>query len=167
MSEQPTPTVTNDQLVSELWARDVRFILGKKPNHPPTLPPFDLIVALAENPETRLQLSLIPLFLCHPEFSQYAVEVSIVLDPATRLLLECFYTAAVWIERKYLSQNNLPDLFSSKLGLSPSDDPAINLSALSLRQKELSGLPINWLATYQHAADVWFKDLEFHKAENG
>ena len=57
-----------EQLVAELWARDVRFILGTVPNHPPMLSPAELIKGLAVSVETRLQLSLIPLFLRHPEF---------------------------------------------------------------------------------------------------
>jgi hypothetical protein len=65
-----------DQLVSELWAQDVRFILGSKPDHPPSLPPARLIAALTESREARLQLSLIPLFLRHPEF---AVHVNAVV----------------------------------------------------------------------------------------
>ncbi len=167
MATNTASSVTNDQLVSELWAQDVRFILGKKPDHPPTMKPEDLIISLAENREARLQLSLIPLFLCHPEFSKYVSATVHELDPTHRLLLECFYTAAVWIERKYLSRNQLPDLYSSELGITPGEDPEKNLISLSIRQKVLSGQSINWLATYQHAADVWYKDLELHKVYRG
>ncbi|MBI5946100.1 MAG: hypothetical protein HY864_17200 [Chloroflexi bacterium] len=154
-----TPTL-EDQLVSELWARDVRFILGSKPARPPKLSPARLIAALAESQEARLQLSLIPLFLCHPEFSVHANSVEKTIDTASRLILKCFYSAAVWLEQKYLSQNKLPDLFSKELGLFPTTNPEENLRALAKRQQELSGSHINWLGTYQHAADIWLKELE-------
>ena len=156
-----------EQLVAELWARDVRFILGTAPNHPPMLSPAELIKGLAVSVETRLQLSLIPLFLRHPEFSTCAESVAKNLPLERQLILKCFYCAAVWLERKHLSQNNLPDLFSKDIGLSPTSDPDNNLLSLANRQKELSGSRINWAATYQHAADIWLKDLELRKMKNG
>ncbi|MDL1912477.1 hypothetical protein FBQ81_17580 [Chloroflexi bacterium CFX6] len=154
----------DDQLVSELWARDVRFILGSKPDHPPKLAPAALIAALAKSREARMQLSLIPLFLRHPEFAAHAGKVSKKLSLERRLILKFFYSAAVWLERKHLSRNKLPDLFSVELGISPSSDPDGNLRALALRQGELGNSRINWLGTYQHAADIWLKDLELRKS---
>jgi hypothetical protein len=159
--------VSEDQLVSELWARDVRFILGSKPDHPPTLPPDRLITALAESRESRLQLSLIPLFLSYPEFAAYTKTVAKKLNPAPQLILKCFYSAAVWLEQKHLSQNKLPDLFSKELELSPDSNPEENLGRLAKRQQELSGSHINWLGTYQHAADIWLKELELHRHNHG
>lgn len=157
-------SISEDQLVSELWARDVRFILGSKPDHPPTLSPAKLIAALAENRESRLQLSLIPLFLRHPEFSANVRRVALKLNPTSKSILKCFYSAAIWLERKHLSRNKLPDLFSKELGLFPNSNPEENLRALANRQKELSGARINWLGTYQHAADIWLKELELQQA---
>jgi hypothetical protein len=157
-------TISENQLVSELWAQDVRFILGTAPNHPPTLSPADLITALAESKEARLQLSLIPVFLRHPKFSEQVKFAAEKLNPNLQLLLKCFYSAAVWLEQKHLSTNHLPDLFSEELGILPSEDPEENLKALAMQQKELSGLRINWLGTYQHAAEIWLKELELQKA---
>lgn len=159
--------ISEDQLVSELWARDVRFILGSKPDHPPMLAPAALIAALAESREARLQLSLIPLFLRRPEFSAHIREVVAKLKPANQLILKCFYSAAVWLEKKHLSRRELPDLFSKELGISPAPDPEKNLRRLALQQKKLVNPRINWLATYQHAADIWLKDLELRKHNHG
>lgn len=156
--------ISEDQLVSELWARDVRFILGSTPKHPPQFPPARLIAALAESHEARLQLSLIPLFLRHPEFSAYAKAVAKKLNPASQLILKCFYSAAVWLEQKHLSRNKLPDLFSKGLGMPLQPNPEENLRALAKRQRELSGSRINWLGTYQHAADIWLKEIELQQA---
>jgi len=158
-----TLIISEDQLVSELWARDVRFILGSTPKHPPQIPPARLIAALAESREARLQLSLIPLFLRHPEFAIYVKAAAKKLNPAPQLILKCFYSAAVWLEQKHLSQNKLPDLFSKELGLALSN-PEENLHALAKRQRELSGSHINWLGTYQHAADIWLKEIELQQA---
>jgi hypothetical protein len=155
---------TEDQLVSELWARDVRFILGSPPDHPPAIPPIRLMAALAESREARLQLSLIPLFLRHPEFAVYASAAAKKLNPASQLILKCFFSAAIWLEQKHLSRKKLPDLFSEELGLFPNSNPEENLRALAKRQQELSGSQINWLGTYQHAADIWLKELELHQA---
>lgn len=156
--------ISEDQLVSELWALDVRFILGSPPKHPTQFPPARLIAALAESREARLQLSLIPLFLRHPEFAAYAKTVAKKLNPASQLILKCFYSAAVWLEQKHLSRNKLPDLFSKELGMSLFPSPEENLHALAKRQQELSGSRINWLGTYQHAVDIWLKELELQKA---
>lgn len=156
--------ISEDQLVSELWARDVRFLMGESSSASPALLPLQLIAALAESSEARLQLSLIPLFLRHPEFSPHAMEASKKINPKSQLILKCFYSAAVWLERKRLSRSQLPDLFSKELTLSPASDPEENLRALAARQQELSGMKVNWLGTYQHAADIWLRELELQKA---
>ncbi|MFZ5882531.1 MAG: hypothetical protein ACOYYI_02000 [Chloroflexota bacterium] len=155
--------ITDDLLVSELWARDVRFVLGSKPDRPPMLSPAALIIALAESREARLQLSLIPLFLCHPEFAAHVMDAVKKLDPANQLMLKFFYSAAVWLERKHLSEHKLPDLFSQELEISPVPDPEENLRVLALQQKKMVNSRINWLDTYRHAADIWLKDLELQK----
>jgi hypothetical protein len=155
---------TEDQLVSELWARDVRFILGSPPDHPPTLPPAYLIAALAKSREARLQLSLIPLFLRHPEFAFHVSAATKKLNQTDQLILKCFYSAAIWLEQKHLSRKELPDLFSKELSLTPTTDPDENLRALAKRHQELSGSRINWLGTYQHAANIWVKELELQQA---
>ncbi len=155
---------SENQLVSELWARDVRFILGSPSGLPPAIPPVRLIAALAESHEARLQLSLIPFFLRHPELFVHASAAAKKLNPEPQLILKCFYSAAVWLEIKYLSKKELPDLFSEELGLTPTTDPDENLRALAKRHQELSGSRVNWLGTYEHAADVWLKELELQKA---
>lgn len=156
-------SISEDNLVSELWARDIRFILGSAPNHPPKLSPSELITALSESNEARLQLSLIPLFLRHPEFDKYVNEVTDKLNSSSRLILKCFYSAAVWLEQKYLSRKKLRDLFSKELEIILSTNPEENLQSLATRQQELSGEKINWLGTYEHAADVWLKEIELQQ----
>ena len=126
--------------------------------------PARLIAGLAQSDEARLRLSLIPLFLEHPEYTSHVREVAKKLDPPARLTLQCYYSAAVWLTKKHHPQGtSLPDHFSKDLSLSPVDDPDENLRALAKRHKELSGSYVNWLATYQHAEQVWRKGLEYQK----
>jgi hypothetical protein len=139
--------------------------VGKVPTKPYTnsphasLPPW--IAALAESGESRLRLSLIPLFLEHHEFALHVRAAAKKLDPAARLTLQCYYTAAVWLGKKYQQQRSLPDYFSKELSLHPGDDPEENLQTLAKRHKELSGTWVNWLGTYLNAATVWQKGLQY------
>jgi len=158
-------TTTGNQLANALNALGVNFILGGS-GADDTLhrQPARLVAALARSEEARLRLSLIPLFLEHPEYAEFARAVAGRLSPAARLTLQCYYSAAVWFQRKYHSSGvSLPDHFSKDLGLESVEDPDKNLLALAQRHKELSGSFTNWLGTYQHAAQVWRKGLEYQK----
>ena len=159
-----TAEITGNQLTDALRALDVNFILGGNSRtsflHKS---PARLIAALAQSEESRLRLSLIPLFLEHPEFAARSKAVAKKLPPSARLTLYCYYTAAVWLAQKYQLQKSLPDHFSGELGLTPAADADENLRELAERHKELSGRHVNWLGTYQHAAQVWQKGLEYKK----
>ena len=156
---------TGDQLANALRALDVNFILGGQSEGSSLhKQPARLIAALAESDESRLRLSIIPLFLDHPEFAKLAPSVAEKLDPPARLTLQCYYTAAVWIGKQFqLKKIFLPDHFSKELGLHPAADPEENLLALAKRHGELGSMRVNWLGTYQHAARVWQKGLEYKK----
>jgi len=157
-------TNTGDQLASALRALGVNFILGGN-NIDETLHthPAHLMAELAQSDEARLRLSLIPLFLEHPEYAVHVHAVAQKLDPAAQLTLQCYYSAAVWLMKKYQYGATLPDYFSEDLGLNPVADPDENLGALAKRHKVLSGSSVNWLATYQHAEQVWRKGLDYGK----
>lgn len=158
-----TAAITGDQLTSALRALDVNFILGgEKESASLHKHPARLIAALAESDEARLRLSLIPLFLEHPEFADHVRTAAVRLSSGARLTLQCYYTAAVWIERLYKPHSvSLPDYFSVELNLHPGVEPEENLRTLAERHRELSGAEVNWLGTYNHAAQIWHKGLEF------
>ena len=150
-------------MANALHALGVNFIMGGKGAdtflhaHPSRL-----IAALAQSNDARLRLSLIPLFLEHPEYALRVRTVAKKLDAPARLTLQCYYSAAVWLSKKYKpNEAALPDHFYKELGLNPIGDPEENLRALAKRHKELSGSFTNWLGTYHHAAQVWLKGLEF------
>ena len=148
---------TGDELVNALHVLGVNFLMGgKATDNSLHRQPARLIAELG--------LSLIPLFLEHPEYASRVRTVAKRLDPSARLTLQCYYSAAVWLAKKYENKSvSLPDLFSKDLNLTTVNDPAENLRTLAKRHKELSGSFVNWLATYQHAEQVWCKGLEFRK----
>jgi len=156
---------TGDQLTNALRALGVNFIMGGQDNNDAlSKHPARLIAALSQSSEARLRLALVPLFLEHSEFAAHVRAVAQKLDPAARLTLQCYYTAAVILGRQYQPQKkSLPDYFSKYINLSLADNPAENLRALAKRHRELSGARVNWLGTYQHAAQVWLKGLEYQK----
>ena len=158
--------ITGDQLTDALRALDVNFILGGKSKDSSLhRQPARLIAALAQSDESRLRLSLIPLFLERPEFAVRVRTVAKRLSSSARLTLQCYYSVAVWLARKYrpAARKPLPDYFSKELNLQPTADPEENLRLLAIRHKELSGKRVNWLGTYRHAEQVWQKGLEFKK----
>jgi hypothetical protein len=159
-----TATNTGDQLAKALHALGVNFLMGGKgADKSLHKQPARLIAALATSGEARLRLSLIPLFLEHPEYASRVRGVAKKLDPLARLTLQCYYSAAIWLAQKNQRKGaHLPDHFSKDLKLKVVDDPEENLRALAKRHTELSGSYVNWLATYQHAEQIWLKGLEFH-----
>ena len=76
---------TGDQLASALHALGVNFIMGghdvKENLH---TRPARLLKALAQSDEARLRLSLIPLFLEHPEYATHVHTAASQLDPDGR-----------------------------------------------------------------------------------
>ncbi len=101
-----TATITGDQLTNALRALGVKFLMGgKQEDKSLHKQPRRLIAALAESGEARLRLSLIPLFLEHPEFSVHVRAIARNLHPSARLTLQCYYSAAVWLRTRRVSPN--------------------------------------------------------------
>ncbi|MBK9926623.1 MAG: hypothetical protein IPP66_15210 [Anaerolineales bacterium] len=159
--------ITGEQLANALHTLGVKFIMdGQSQKDHLGKQPARLILALAESEEARLRLSLIPLFLEHPEFARYVRTATKKVKPAFQVTFQCYYTAAVWLRQQYQPhQDPMPDLFSKELHLSISSDPEENLRALAKRHQELSGAFINWLGTYHHAAQRWL--AQTRKTKNG
>jgi hypothetical protein len=165
-------TYSGAQLANALHSLDVDFVLTDNETQSPLQgKPLLLLTALAESDESRLRLSLIPLFLRHPEYSKYACSATKAISPAACLTLQCYYTAAVWLQRKYRdrldaligTKATLPNLFSSELKVSKEKTSDGNLQALARRHQELSKRHINWHGTYEHAAQRFIIHLEKQK----
>ncbi len=162
---KPVTTSTGDQLSNALHAVGVNFIMGGKDDDKSLHKhPARLIAGLAQSSEARLRLSLIPLFLEHPEYAVRVRSIAKKLEPSARLTLLCYYSAAVHLQKKHqIGEVALPNHFAKDLNLTPVDDPDENLRMLAKRHKELSHSFTNWLGTYQHAEQVWLKGLEYRK----
>ena len=94
--------ITGTQLTNAIRALDINLIMGGQSISETLLKqPARLIAALTESDKSRLRLSLIPLFLEHHEFALHVRTAAKKLDPAARLTLQCYYTAAVWLGKKY------------------------------------------------------------------
>lgn len=167
-------TISEDQLVAELWARDVQFLRGRASLPPDTLlSNAKLIASLAESSDPRLCFSLIPLFLRHPEYSAWVREANKLLTTrSSQITLQFYYTAAVFLQKKYFQriqnimgeQKQLQDMFSKELGFTPDAEPSRALAQLAEQHHLSTGQFINWLGTYKHAADVWLRQMELQKA---
>jgi hypothetical protein len=168
-----TSTVTGEQMASALHILGVNFLIGDT-NADALLhkQPVQLIIALAESREARLRLSLIPLFLEHPEFSKHVRKTVQGLSESAQVTLQCYYTAAFLLQRKNRAEldllvgkkRSIPDLFSRKMGLLLTTDPEKDLQELAKRHEIISGMRINWLGTYYHAMQVWMRGLEIQKS---
>lgn len=161
--------ITDDLLVSELLARDVRFLMGKQLGAKPTLEPEHLIASLAQSRDARVRMALIPLFLRRPEFSVEVLHADKALSTQSdQAYLRFYYTAAVLLQNKYWeslvnilgTQSRLPDLFSRELGISLAPDPDEALRQLAKHHQVLSGRFINWLETYEHGAKRLIQHME-------
>jgi hypothetical protein len=156
------------RLVTELNRLGVHFVTGGEPEpSDPPLSPVELLADLARQSEARLRLALIPLLLVHPELATAMPEALIRLSAREQLTLKLFYTAAVILQQLYADQlrpllglyDALPDRFTDELGIPVSGEGATRLKHLGKRHRAASGLAINWVGTYHHAAERLLKQL--------
>lgn len=171
MSTEPMSenAFTPAQLVAALDSLGVPFLHGAS-SLETAIEPYALLTVLASSSEARLRLALIPLLLAHPEFSVHVNAALRQLSLEAATTLRCYYMAAHWLQFKHRARiaaylgakiHPLPDLFSAELNLPESVDPDAALHALALRQRDLTGLALNWCGTYEHAAQNWLRFLEY------
>lgn len=159
-------------LAHALDVLDVPFIAGGSDLTTQQMPqPGVLLASLAASNEARLRLAVIPLLLCHPEFTLHVRAALRQMTPPVQTGFKCYYTAAVLLQQKYRERLNalmgdaetLPDLFSVELGVPGCSNPDDGLSALADRHKTLTGRLINWQGTYEHGAQRLLRTLEGRK----
>ncbi len=169
---KPASALTGNQLVAELDALGVHFLQRESdPGATGEVDSVTLLAALATSDEARLRLALIPLLLQHPDFAAHAALVLQRLPAPAQIVFKCYYTAALLLQKKHLShleallgkRDLLPDLFSAELDVLALHNPETGLRILAKRQSMLSGKFINWLGTYEHAAQRLLVHLERRK----
>lgn len=120
-----------ETLVAELRERGVSYLapsdaLSVDP------PPTDeaLLLALLDQPDSRLRMALVPLFIRRPALAAVVERLAGEIVPSLRLDMQTYYMAAVYLQRLWRSRLGfyldvdllLPDLYSQEMGLPPADE---------------------------------------------
>lgn len=165
---------TTKELTATLDHLGVHFVMGEMDCDLSTAidSPTDLLIGLASSNEARIRLALVPLFLRHPHHADYVHSALAELPNSQSDTLRCFYTAAQLLQEKYHAQllkffgesSTLPSLFKQELELERVACPDSRLLQLAKRQADLTGKPLNWYGTYQHAYNRLIKYEACRKA---
>ena len=147
-------------LATTLERLGVHFIAGKPDSDSEAAEsPVALLRGLASSDESRMRLALIPLFLRRPEYALHVEAALSGLPHQAQHFLHCYYTAAQLLQQKYYQTlvelfGNLailPALFEDALNLAVAGSPDGRLQQLGQVQAHLTGKPLNWQGTYEHA----------------
>ena len=168
--------LTEDDLIFDLETRGINYL--SRNQVPMVMPPLStekLISELIQQPNTRVRNALIPLLLAHPEYSQFMPDVTHKLRGELLVTLKYLYTAAVYLQQRYLLQLkifytdsyiNLPDLFSGDIlpesGLLPTE----KLTRLGMKYQAQTGRTINWSGTFDQAARHLLRQIDLEKQWN-
>ena len=134
----------------------------------------ELINGLMKQPDSRLQLALIPLFIRHPQLANCVPELSQQLDAELSLELQTLYMAAVYLQRHWKSRFRLylsdmpllPDLFSQQLGLPSAEEyfGKTGLHDLAEAWRARSPYPFDRLAALNNTIDLFFEQLKLERS---
>ena len=163
-------------MVAELSLLGVGYLSGNEiiSVDPPELM-AQFIADLERQPSSRVRTATIALLLSHPDYAIFVPAAVTQLRSNNRLLLKCFYTAAVYLQQEHAQvlqemQNNtfiwLPDIYSEDLGVPRKTTLADRLVALGQRQYELTGVFANWPGTYENVVHHFLRYSELVKLWN-
>ena len=124
------------------------------------LTPADLLAGLATQPDARMRLALIAVLLQRPDFAKYVHQATALLVELDKITLKLYYSAAHYLQIIYANQlldvlgsyEKLPDYFSEELDIEKGILATEQLMQLAERHKKITGMPLNWYGTYNHAA---------------
>jgi hypothetical protein len=129
-----------------------------------------LLVALLEQPDARLRLALIPLFIRHTALAGCVRSLVDQIDHKLVIELQTYYMAAVYLQRFWKSRLSfyldtttlLPDLFSQQLGLPPAEERfgKHGLYDLADAWQARSRYPFDRLAALNNTMDLFFEQLK-------
>lgn len=160
-----------ETLVAELRERGVAYLAPSDAvsvNPPPT--DEALILVLLEQPDARLRMGLVPLFIRRPALAADVERLTGQIDPSLRLELQTYYMAAVYLQRLWKSRLGfyldvrtlLPDLYSQAMGLPPADERfgKVGLYDLADAWQARSRFPFDRLAELNQTIEHFFGQLE-------
>ena len=163
-----------ETLVAELRERGIAYLAPSDAQATEIISSVEeLIIAILNQPDSRLQLALVPLFIRHPELAEYVPALAQKVTPAQALDLQTLYMAAVYLQRLWLTRLSfylenislLPDLYSHQLKLPPADERfgKAGLHALAEDWSARSLYPFNRLASLNKTMDLFFEQLKLEK----
>jgi hypothetical protein len=125
------------------------------------------LAGLAEQSDARLRLAIVALLLRRPDLADAIPEVVTHLTEPAGTSLKLYYTAAMLLQQKHADElgrllevrQRLPDLFSIQLGVPAGGSVEARLQTLAERHRAWSGLTVNWIGTYEHAAERLIRRL--------
>ena len=136
--------------------------------------PVRLLSALLRQPDARLKLAIVPLFLRQPSLAESVPTLAARLDAPQSLELQTLYMAAVYLQRNWRSRLSiylddmtlLPDLFSRQMNLPPPEERfgKTGLYALAEAWQARSQYPFARLEALQNTIDQFFEQLKMAKA---
>ena len=163
-------TADHETLVAALRQRGVDWLAPSDAVLGEAVGDQQLIASLAAHPDPRLRAALTGLFLLHSQLWVTVENASEVLDEAGRHELAARFMAAVYLQRYWRTRLTahsdsfveLPDLFSTSLGLPPADEAfgKPGLYALAEWHKSRTVVPYNRLAEYNQVAEHVFNALK-------
>ena len=137
--------------------------------------PDQLLSALLRQPDARLQLAIVSLFLRQPVLAETVPALVARLDASLSLELQTLYMAAVYLQRHWYSRlsiylgdmNLLPDLFSHQMDLPPPEERfgKTGLYELAEAWQARSHHPFDRLAALQHTVYLFFEQLKLEKRD--
>jgi len=132
-----------------------------------------LLLALLRQPDSRLQLALIPLLLRYPHLAERVAMLTDQLEPQFAIELQMLYMAAVYLQRLWKTRLGfyldtvplLPDLFSQQLDLPPAEERfgKHGLYDLADAWKTRSRYPFDRLAALNTTMDLFFEQLKIEQ----
>jgi hypothetical protein len=158
-------------LIAELRERGVTYLSpGDAVATEPLASDGDLIIALLEQPDSRLHLALVPLFIRRPDLAQIVPGLVSQLSAESALTLQTLYMAAVYLQRLWRTRLSyylpdltlLPDLYAGHLNLPPANERfgKAGLHALAEAWTARSPYPFNRLASLNRVIDLFFEQLK-------
>jgi hypothetical protein len=151
-----------EALVAALRERGVDYLAPSDAQGQP-VPDEALVTSLAAHDDPRLRQALIALFMLHPQLAPLVPSGRARLGPAAEVELLAHYMAAVYLQSIWRIRLNhylppapdLPDYFSSELGLPGPDDEYGKAGLYALAEWHSTHAPgrANHLSEYQGVAE--------------